>query len=113
VTYIIRKTQRADILSLLDVERSASQLFKSVPQYAWIADMLLLSRHSKLFLGMRPIMKGLDLKLLGLQICRNTFSLSLKMKRQQDLKETKDARCGKSEIARSLSERYPIRMRGA
>ena len=39
MTYIIRKTQRADILSLLDVERSASQLFKSVPQYAWIADM--------------------------------------------------------------------------
>jgi len=39
MTYIIRKTQRADIPSLLDVERSASQLFKSVPEYAWIADM--------------------------------------------------------------------------
>jgi len=38
MTYILRETQRADIPSLLDVERSASQLFKSVPQYEWIAD---------------------------------------------------------------------------
>jgi len=38
MTHIIRKTQRADISALQDVERSASQLFKSVPKYEWIAE---------------------------------------------------------------------------